>query len=240
MVNERFHLRYTRGKPFDAMRNAAAFGLERYIKKFGDELLNARAVEKPFELIDTESGALISGVVDLLERGEPEDGPSKQEIVGLVDFKAKQIQSKEEYDEIAGTVADQLQLYALGVRYALSKEPDHAAAHVISHKDLPASLKKAGVDERIPIDVSEEARAKVKEKVGKAVGDIRRSIVKDEFKRTGVKNKKCGFCDFRVFCKGYPELKSKSKKRISTSTPEEDRVQEVDELMEDIGAGSPT
>ena len=238
LVNERFHLRYTRGRPFEAMRDAAASGLERYVKKFGDELLNARAVEKPFELIDADSGALISGVVDLLERGEPEEGPSKREIVGLVDFKAKQIGSKEEYNEIAKTVADQLQLYALGVRYALSKEPHHAAAHVISHKDLPDTLKNAGVDERIPIDVSEQARSRVQKKVGKAVGDIRRSLQKDEFKRTGVKNKKCGTCDFRVFCKGYSELKSASKRRIASSTPEEDRIQEVDDLMEDVGAGS--
>ena len=124
------------------MREAAISGLERYIERFGSQVLEARAVEKPFELIDADSGALISGVVDLLERGDPESPSSIREIVGLVDFKATRIESKEKYIEIAENVRSQLQLYALGVQYSLSKEPNQAAAHIISPKSLPENLER--------------------------------------------------------------------------------------------------
>ena len=70
LVEDRFHLRYTRNRPLTAMREAAIKGLERYVERFGPKMLDARAVEKPFELIDTSSGALISGFVDLLGTGE--------------------------------------------------------------------------------------------------------------------------------------------------------------------------
>ena len=178
LVEARFHLRYTRGDPLERMREAAIKGLERYVEKYGRGLLDARAVEKPFELIDRESGALISGVVDLLEKGNDDAPPSQKEIVGLVDFKTKRIESKKDYDDIAASVKDQLQLYALGVHYAFSQEPGHAAAHVISHADLPDELTKRGLTERIPIDVSTDAREEARKKVARTVEQIRKAARK--------------------------------------------------------------
>ena len=240
LVETRFHLRYTRGDPFDLMREAAIRGLERYIEKYGKKLLDARAVEKPFELIDRESGALISGVVDLLEKGDVDTPPSKKEIVGLVDFKAKRIESTKEYEEIAAGVKDQLQLYALGVHYAFSKEPRHAAAHVISHTDLPDELTKIGLTERIPIDVSTDALEEARKKVATTVEWIRDRLASRKFNRTGVKNRKCGSCDFRTFCKGFDEFEASHGSSSKRKTPEEERVAEVDRLREDIGARSST
>lgn len=240
LVEDRFHLRYTRKDPLIAMRDAAIIGLERYVERFGHQLLEARAVEKPFELIDIDSGALISGVVDLLERGDADAPPSKREIVGLIDFKAKRITTKEEYAEIAASVQDQLQLYALGVHYALSKDPGYAAAYIVSHAKWPKALKNEGLDERIPIDVSPDAREKARGKVGATVAQIREGLVQETFRRTGVANAKCGRCDFRVFCRGIDEFRSAQKRSTNDTTPEEDRVGEVDQLMEDVGARSST
>lgn len=236
IVEERFHLRYTRNEPFLAMRNAAIRGLERYVERYGSQLLQSRAVEKPFELIDTESGALISGVVDLLEKSNAENPPSHREIVGIIDFKAKRIDSREEYEATASSVRDQLQLYALGVNYALSKEAGHAAAHIISHKGLPKELKDAGLDERIPVDVSPLAQSEVRKKIGATVVQIRESIGQQKFKYSGAVDGQCKRCDFRVFCKGYRAPKKGGGKTVTS--PEEDQAKEVDQLMEDYHAGS--
>ena len=235
LVEKRFHLRYTRGKPFELMREAAIKGLGRYVEKYGSRLLDARAVEKPFELIDKESGALIGGVVDLLEKGDIDTPPSKKEIIGLVDFKARSIKEREQYNEIKESVKDQLQLYALGVRYAFSHEPGHAAAYVISHKDFPDELTKEGWTERIPIDVSTTAREEAREKVSTTVKQIRERLASHKFSRTGVEHHKCGDCDFRTFCKGVDEFKRHHGSSIKGKTPEEDRVEEVDRLMEEVG-----
>ena len=240
LVEQRFHLRYTRGKPFEAIRNAAIKGLERYIEKFYAQVSEARAVEKPFELIDAGSGALISGIVDLLERGDPGSPPSIHEIVGLVDFKAMRIDTKERYDEFARDVSYQLQLYALGVKYAFSKEPNQAFAHIISPMGLSEELERQGLDERIPIDVSPAAREQVRKKVKDTVQEIRQGLVRQAFRRTGVNTGKCGRCDFRAFCPGYKEFKLKSPTDARDTIPEEDLMEEVDQLMEDVGAGSST
>lgn len=240
IVEERFHLRYTRNEPFEAMRGAAIKGLERYIEKFGSQVLKARAVEKPFELIDADSGALISGVVDLLERVDPGSPPSKREIVGLVDFKATRINTEEQYTEVAENVSYQLQLYALGVQYALSKEPNRAAAHIISPMGLPKELERQGLDERIMIDVSLEACEQVRKRVQDTVQKIRQGLIQQSFRRTGVNTDKCGHCDFRVFCPGYNESKQRASTGARDTTPEEDRVEEIDQLMKDVGAGPST
>ena len=240
LVEKRFHLRYTRGEPFKFMREAAMIGLERYVEKYGPRLLDARAVEKPFELIDKESGALISGVVDLLEKGKFEAPPSEKEIVGLVDFKARSIKEKEQYNEIKESVKDQLQLYALGVRYAFSHEPGHAAAYVISHKDLPDELTKRGLTERIPVDVSTTAREKARKKVATTVKQVRERLSSHKFNRTGVEHGICAHCDFRTICTGFDKFKEHRSSSIKEKTPEEERVAEVDELMEEVGARSST
>jgi DNA helicase-2/ATP-dependent DNA helicase PcrA len=71
LVDERFHLRYTQGPPLDALRNAAKRALLRYVKENGVALARTFAVEKPFEFIDRDSGALITGVVCQRWHGHP-------------------------------------------------------------------------------------------------------------------------------------------------------------------------
>ena len=237
LVEQRFHLRYTTGAPFEALREAAVRGLERYVEKYRELLRDVRAVEKTFELIDSASGALISGVIDLLERQEPSVSPPKQEIVGLVDFKSRAITSREEYDEIADAATDQLRLYALGVRHALFIEPSKATVHIVSHADWPEDLISSGLSERIPIDVSEEKREKTRLKIAKTVQEIRDGLTEQVFKRTGTANHICKKCDYRVFCKGYEEYKTMAGS-IEETTPEEDSAAEIDELMENMDAGS--
>ena len=126
LVVERFHLRYTRGKPFDILQRAAVDALVRYVERADDALSHAKAAERPFELIDRESGALIAGVVDLLERVDDTALPSHREIIGLVDFKASRIRTTADYKETADSALEQLQLYAVGVSYAFDMEPSVA------------------------------------------------------------------------------------------------------------------
>ena len=237
LVEKRFHLRYTTGDPLEAMREAAIRGLERYVEKYGALLQEAHAVEKTFELIDTGSGALISGVIDLLERRDPNVPPWQREILGLVDFKSRRIASRKEYDEIATAAEDQLRLYALGVRHALFMEPAQAVVHIISHADWPTELAADGLTERISVDVSKEARNLTQAKVSETVRQIRNGLISWTFQRTGVSNQKCGHCDFRVFCKGFDEFKAAVGSSEET-TPEGDREAEMDQLVEDTGAGT--
>ena len=132
LVEELFHLRYTRGEPYKILKKAAIAALKRYVEQARENISKARATEKPFELIDHESEALVSGTVDLLESKDAPPLPSQREIVGLVDFKATRIDSKEKYCAIKESVTDQLQLYAVGVRYAFDAEPMVATARIIS------------------------------------------------------------------------------------------------------------
>ena len=237
LVEKRFHLRYTIGDPLYAMREAAIRGLERYVEKYASLFGEAHTVEKTFELIDSDSGALISGVIDLLEKPEDSGSTSEREILGLIDFKSRKIESAKDYDEIAATVEDQLRLYALGVRHALFMEPGQAAAHIISHEPWPEELQAAGMTERIPIDVSEKSREKTRRKIAKTVERIRDGLSGDGFKRTGVSGKHCPKCDFRGFCKGFDEYKN-ADPGIDETNPGEDQEKEVDKLMEYFNAGS--
>ena len=236
LVENRFHLRYTTGSPLEAMREAAIRGLESYVEKYGGLLGEAHTVEKTFELIDTESGALISGVIDLLEKADPSGSSSQREILGLIDFKSRKVESVSDYDEIASTVQDQLRLYALGVRHALFMEPSQAAAHVISHAPWPKELSAAGLTEKIPIDVSEESRERTRQKIANTVKGIRKGIENQEFRKTGVSGEYCPKCDFRGFCKGFDEHRS-TNPSVDETSPEEEQEKEVDELMEYTNAG---
>ena len=237
LVERRFHLRYTTGGPLVAMREAAIRGLESYVENFGDLLREARTVEKTFELIDAESGALISGVIDLLEKVDKDNPTSQKEILGLVDFKSRSISTKSEYDAIASAAEDQLRLYALGVRHALFMEPAEAAVHVIAHSPWPEELKKEGLTERIPIDVSEVSREGTRVKIADTVGKIREGLSGRDFRRTGVVNRECGQCDFRMFCKGFDQFMRIDKSAVEIS-PEEAQEYEVDQLMERTDAGA--
>lgn len=234
-VTERFHLRYTRGQPEEAMREAAILGIEKYVEKFGDDILRAYAAEKSFELYDQDAGALIYGTVDLLDYGDRDTPPSRRKIAGLIEFKTKRIKTKDEFDEILEKIQDQIQLYAVGVEYAYSEGPDNAAAHIISHTD---QIEQFADSPRIPIDISPQARENVKKKIRKTIARIKANMNSGKYDQTGVTSGICGSCDFRNFCSGYNKLQSTSALSIANSTPEEDQKEEVDQIMESIHARS--
>ena len=238
LVNDRFHLRYTIGTPLEAMREAAIRGLERYVDKYRSMLSHVRAIEKPFELIDAESGALISGAIDLLETVGGDTSSLGQEILGLVDFKSRAISSRKEYQELASRSADQLRLYALGARHALFVELDRAAVRIISHRKWPQELEDEGLTESIQIDVSTDSCENTRDKIAKTVGQIRNGITTETFRRTGVGNGHCRKCDFRVICKGMEEYRRANVVRnTEDTTPQESEEYQVDTLLELPNAG---
>ena len=240
LVDRRFHLRYTRGKPFDILRDAAEEALVRYVKRAGDALSRARAAEKPFELIDRESDALIAGVVDLLERAD-EAGesapPSQREIIGLVDFKASRIRTKEEYEETVGAALEQLQLYAVGVRYAFEMEPAEATARILSPRPLPDELRTSGRDEWINVAVDLEAQDEAAAKLSATVSQLRERLKNRDFPTSGATRGKCGRCDFRTFCPGYDAFRAAGGS-AATNTPAEEVERQTDLLAEDRYARS--
>ena len=232
-VTSRFHLRYTRGQPAEAMLEAAILGIKKYVKKFGNDILKAYAAEKSFEFFDQDVDALIYGTVDLLDYGDRDTPPSQRKIAGLIEFKTKRIETKDEFDKILERIQDQIQLYAVGVEYAYAEGPDNAAAHIISHTD---QIEKFADSPRIPVDISPQARKNVIEKVRKTIGKIKENMNSGNYDQTGVASGNCRHCDFRNFCSGYNRLKSTSKLSIANSTPEEDRKEEVDQIIESIHA----
>ena len=236
LVTERFHLRYTRGKPFDILRRAAVDALVRYVERAGEHLSRARAAEKPFELIDRESGALIAGVVDLLERADDTALPSHREIVGLVDFKASRIRTTEEYDETVDAALEQLQLYAVGVSYAFDLEPAVATARILSPKPLPEELRDAGRDEWIDVAVDPEAQRQAAARLSDTVRLLRTRLHNREFPTSGAPRGKCRRCDFRTFCPGYEAFVAAGG-RAAGDTPAEDVENQTDALAEDTDAG---
>ena len=235
LVSEQFHLRYTRGKPFKILRDAAMDALVRYVERAGDKLSQARAAEKPFELIDRDSDALIAGVVDLLERADDSALPSQREIVGLVDFKASRIRTVEAYAETVKAAQEQLQLYAVGVRYAFDLEPAVATARIISPKDLPNELVAQGCDDWIEVAVDAEAQNSATKNLSDTVSQLRQCLVTREFHTSGVSKGACQRCDFRTFCPGYDAYLATGG-TADSNTPVEQAEGDTDSLAEDADA----
>ena len=201
-------------------------------------LSKARATEKPFELIDHESGALVSGVVDLLESKDAPPLPSKREIVGLVDFKASRINTVDRYREVEESVRDQLQLYAVGVRYAFDAEPTVATARIISPRGLDDALVAEGRREWIDVPVDGEAQAAASSKLADTIGRIKQQLTSGAFPTTGVARGVCRRCDFRTFCSGYAAFR-RAGSSDSGSLPAESVEAETDSLEEESNAGPP-
>ena len=232
LVRRRFHLRYTRGRPFELLRNAAIAAIERYIRELGHQLTDARAAEKTFELIDHDTGALITGVVDLLERGEVDAPPSAREIVGLVDFKAVRIDDEERYLETVHEVQEQLQLYAVGVRYGLDVEASHAFGQIISPGGLADDLVKKGLTDRFQVDVNSGAQSEARVRLADTVQRVRNDLETGDFPQTGVATGNCKKCDFRKFCPGYVEFARSEPGREKRSSPRRELEEQVDRLAE--------
>jgi DNA helicase-2/ATP-dependent DNA helicase PcrA len=238
LVDQRFHLRYTQKGPLEALKKAAKDALNRYASECRDVLSKTHAVEKPFEFIDKDSGALITGVVDLLEKINDADPNAQREIVGIVDFKAHRFKKKEDFDELRSRVERQLRLYASAVRYAFPYEPATATAHVISPKPPSLEQRAQGIQDRIPVDISEAQRRQALSDVRDAVLAIKQDIGSNHFERTGPKTKHCEKCDFRQFCPGYNEFRRRNHASPLPRTPEQEREAEIDSVIEEQRAGS--
>lgn len=238
LVEDRFHLRYTQKGPLDALRSAAKDALVRYVRECGSSLAKTHAVEKPFEFIDSTSGALITGVVDLLERVDnPQSADPHRETVGIVDFKAHRITSLQKFEELRDNAERQLRLYAHAVSYAFPYEPATATAQLVAPRPPTPELAAEGVTERISIDVSLASRHAALEEVRAAVTGIRRSIESQCFTRKGPKSGACKRCEFNVFCPGIKEWRATDLSSPDPVTPVEARESEVDAVMEDQNAG---
>ena len=236
LVKQRFHLRYTKGRPYEILEDAATAALERYVAMAREILPAARATEKPFELIDHKSEALVSGVVDLLEAKDAPTSPSRREIVGLVDFKASRIDSAERYGEVEAAVRDQLQLYAVGVAYAFDAEPSVATARIISPQGLSGDLLKNGCKEWIDVPVDADAQADARERLSKTIGRIRTCLEEDDFPTTGADKRVCGECDFREFCPG-DAASGRDGRTKGTRLPAQSVEEETERLAEERNAG---
>lgn len=239
LVADRFHLRYTQGAPLDALREAAKRALLRYVRENSVALSRTYAVEKPFEFIDRESGALISGVVDLLERVDDcVSGSPHRETVGIVDFKAHRITSAEQFDELKQAAERQLRLYANAVRYAFPYEPAVATAQLITAKPPSRELSAQGVTDRINVDVSSSSQSAALKEVRDAVIGIKHSLERQTFECQGPFNGWCRRCDFRTFCPGFAVWRTRDTSSPTPLDPVEEREAEVDQIMEDDNAGA--
>ncbi len=239
LVEQRFHLRYTQGPPLDALKNAAKTALARYVQENAEALARTHAVEKPFEFIDSESGAMITGVVDLLERiGLPKSENAVPEPVGIVDFKAHRITSAEQFEELKQQAERQLRLYASAVRFAFPVEPATATAQLITPRPPDEHLRAAGVADRISIDVSPEKQDEALSQVRLAVSQIKDSLKAQDFECRGPSNGWCKRCDFRTFCRGYEQWRRSDKSSPSPLGPVEEREAEVDAVIGEQSAGT--
>ena len=237
LVDRRFLLRYTQGRPLEAMKLSAKRALVRYVRDNADSLARTYAVEKPFEFIDRDSGAMITGVVDLLERVENE-AESLRQPVGIVDFKAHKVTSFESFSELKRQAERQLQLYASAVRYAFPYEPAVAVAQLVTPFPPPDQLKALGVAEKIAVDVSERSQQVALREVREAVRGIKSSLEVQHFERCGPQNGWCRRCDFRTFCPGFKEWRQLDQTLPSPPSAAEEREAEVDLISEEQDAGA--
>lgn len=236
LADRRFHLRYTRGDPFLHLKEAAKKSLARYLNEFPDTARFVLHAEKPFEFIEQESGALISGSIDLLERVENTPTGDKLTPVAVIDFKAHKFKSKDDYDRSRAVVEDQLTLYAVAAREALGFDAQTARAHFLSPKPVPTDLATEGVKESFSVDVSPGQQARVRAKVGQAVRGIRESVERREFELLGPQTRHCPKCDYKTICPGYRRWDEQDQTTPRPPSPEDERVREILNVMEDVDA----
>jgi DNA helicase-2/ATP-dependent DNA helicase PcrA len=203
LLEERFHLRYTRGDPLDNLREAARDTICRYFDEYPDATSFVLDAEKPFEFVDRESDCLISGTVDLLERIEKTPDGERRVPVAIIDFKTHRWESIEKFEKDKAQVEDQLQLYAVGAGEALRLEADEARAHFLSPSGPEEDLREQGASEVVSVDISSSAKEEILERVGDAVAKIKDSVAAGDFELEGWKNDVCPDCDFRLICPGF-------------------------------------
>lgn len=241
LVDKRFHLRYTRDgdiyQPLSSLRDAAKDSLKRYFEAYPDTAKFVLEAEKPFEFVDKESGALISGTVDLLQRiDHASSGEVLRRPVAVVDFKTHRWKDKATFLRNKAEVETQLRLYAVAVRSALGFEAFAARAHFLSPK--PPS--EEWVSEMITVDVSQDKQEGVRKKVREGVDGIQGSIASGKFDLKGHQTGQCPHCDFRTFCPGYTKWRREDTATPNPPSPEESSSDEMRLVMEDIDAGQTT
>ena len=144
----------------------------------------------------------------------------------------------EKYQEVEASVRDQLQLYAVGVRYAFDAEPTVATARIISPRGLGDKLVAEGRREWIDVPVDGEAQAAASRKLADTIGRIKQQLASGAFPTTGVAGGACCRCDFRTFCSGYAAFR-RAGGSDSENPPAESVEEETDRLAEDSNAGPP-
>ena len=238
LTDQRFHLRYTKDRPFEKLRTAATKSLTRFVDKYPEHGRYVLQAEKPFEFVDPQSGALINGTIDLLQKVEKL--PSGEKVltpVGVVDFKTHGWKKATDFFRSRDDAVAQLQLYAIAVREALHMEPRSAQVHFLCPKPPPDDLKKEGVSEEVRVDISPKKLSEMWSLVQGTVGEIKQSIQDKEFDLKGCKTGHCPRCDFKTFCPGYRRWDKTDKITPRPPGLEEARELEIRLIEEEVDAG---
>ena len=239
LTDERFHLRYTRGKPLEILKWAAKESLKRFIDEYPDYSEYVLEAEKPFEFVDSESGALITGTIDLLQKVE--ETPSGEQTltpVGVIDFKTHGWKKASDFFRNRDDAIAQLRLYAIAVREALHMEPHSAQVHFLGPREPTEDLRKEGVREKVEIDISERRLSEMLSRVQGAVSEIKKGIEKKRFELKGCDSGHCPHCDFRSFCPGYRKWKAKDRTTPRPPDADASRELEISLIEEEIDAGA--
>lgn len=242
LVEQRFHLRYTSDgdsyKPLTRLRDAAKKAIRRYLEHYSDTTRFVLEAEKPFEFIDHETGALVSGTVDLIQRvsDSQETGTQYQPVI-IVDFKAHRWSDDESFAIKKMEAEAQLRLYAVAVGKAWNLDAKEAFAHFLSPTPPSADLVQRGVQERVSVDVSQPARLSIQRKIGDTVSEIQQFAASRNFPMSGIQNGSCRRCDFRTFCPGFERWKEADKTTPRPPDPEAERQMEMSLVEMDVDAG---
>lgn len=178
-----FYLRHTVGKPYDRLKNKAVAGVIEYVKSYADELHRLEfEPEKPFETLFPEEKVLVTGAIDVVRL----DAPPR---VTLIDFKSGRSEgSSSGLSE--QMMAMQLGIYGVAAKGEMEFEPDLGLVRYIGERD--ASKRE------MPVQLSEEALAKVRKDVVATAGAIRGR--RFGFGPSGGGDERCGRCDFGTVC----------------------------------------
>jgi len=241
LMEKRFHLRYTRDgdtfKPLTDLRKAAKLTLRRYLDAYPEYDRFIVDAEKPFELVDQDSGALISGSIDLLQHIErTRSGELRTKPVAVVDFKTHRWTKAEDFFRKSNEVTDQLRIYALAVRKALGFEATKARAHFLSTRAPSADLVQQGVQEMVEVDVSPKELEKIREKIRQTVTGIQDSIKVKHFELKGPDTGHCPRCDFLDICPGYKTWDKKDRTTPRPLPKDEARAEEMLHITDEINA----
>ena len=241
LVEQRFHLRYTRDgddhKPLSQLREAAKMSITRYLESYPDTARFVLDAEKPFEFVDKDSGALISGTVDLLQQVDVTPaGEGRRVPVAIVDFKAHRWSDANSFSTRRKEVEAQLRLYAVAVGRSWGFEAEAAYAHFLNPRPPTEDLVEQGVRERIEVDVSEKMQDDMRGAVRRAVTGIQGAVREGTFGLDGVERGICPKCDFREICPGYPRWRERDRTTPRPAAPEDDREREMVMVAEDLDA----